>query len=165
VRSGEEAAAVLNGAKWSVERRDGITMDDSRQSKYADLMEEVARLGQELRKATAGDRNGIQTRIDKAFTESCRVLGLSEAGIAEAEVKSKAQVKSQIQRDVKIGLALFQRALQGDDTAIAKLTRGSFEFAVAIDEGAISADDLEKLPHADTFAAAGFKATKHSWER
>jgi hypothetical protein len=165
VRLGEEAAAVLDGAKWSVERRDVITMDDSRQSKYAALMEEVARLGQELRKATAGDRNGIQTRIDEVFTESCRVLGLSEAGVAAAEDKSKAQVKSQIQRDVKIGLALFQRALQGDDTAIAKLTKGSFEFAVAIDEGAISADDLEKLPLADAFAAAGFKATKHSWER
>jgi hypothetical protein len=155
---------VLGGAEWSADRRDAVTMGDSQNSKYAALMEELARLGQLLRKASAGERNAIQMRIDGVFTESCRVLGLSEANIAQAEAKSKAQVKSEIQREVKIGLALFQRALKGDDTAIARLRSGSFEFAVAIGEGAISADDLEKLPLADTFAAAGFKATKHSWE-
>jgi hypothetical protein len=36
---------------------------------------------------------------------------------------------------------------------------------VAISEGAISTDDLRKLPFAETFATAGFKATKHSWGR
>ncbi len=51
--------------------------------------------------------------------------------------------------------------MRGDDIAIARLRRGSFEFAVAIGEGAISTDDLRKLPFADTFVTAGFKATKY----
>jgi hypothetical protein len=130
-------------------------------SRYVALMEELAQLTQKLRKATAGNRNAIQKHIDEVFLESCRVLGLSEADIAASQAVSKAKVKSEIQREVKIGLALFQGALRGDETAIAKLRRGSFEFAMAIGDGAISADDLRKLPLADTFAAAGFNATKH----
>jgi hypothetical protein len=160
LRRASATGAVLDGTEWSVNRKDAI-MDDSQKSKYAALMEESARLAQRLRKAPAGDRNAIQMRIDEVFAESCRVLGLSETDIAASHAVSKAQVKSELQREVKIGLALYQRALRGDDTAIAKLRRGSFEFAVAIDEGAISTDDLRKLPFADTFVTAGFKATKH----
>lgn len=146
--------------EWSANRKDAI-MDDAQKSKYAALMEESARLAQKLRKAPAGDRNAIQMHIDDVFAESCRVLGLSETDIAASQAISRAQVKSEIQREVRIGLALYQGALRADDTAIAKLRRGSFEFAVAISEGAISTDDLRKLPFADIFAAAGFKATKH----
>jgi hypothetical protein len=139
-------------------------MEDSQNSKYAALMEELALLGQKLRKAIAGDRNAIQKQIDEILVESCRVLGLSETDIAASQAAAKAKARPEIQRDVKIGLALFQGAMRGDETAIAKLRRGSFEFAIAIDEGAVSADDLRKLPLADTFAAAGFNATKHGWE-
>jgi non-ribosomal peptide synthetase component E (peptide arylation enzyme) len=160
LRRASATAAVLDEAEWSANRKDAI-MDDSQKSKYAALMEESARLAQKLRKASAGDRNAIQMQIDEVLAESCRVLGLSETDIAASHAVSKAQVKSEIQREVRIGLALYQRALQGDDTAIARLRKGSFEFAVAIGEGAISTDDLRKLPFADTFATAGFKATKH----
>jgi hypothetical protein len=69
-------------------------MDDSQKSKYAALMEELARLKQILGKAPAGDRHAIQKRIDEVFAESSRALGLSEADIAASQAVSKAHVNS-----------------------------------------------------------------------
>jgi hypothetical protein len=86
-------------------------------------------------------------------------MGLSETEIAEINAEAEAELNAEIEREVEIGVALFQGALRGDRAAIEKLTVGSLEFATAIGEGAISEDDLEKLPLATAFVSAVLKAT------
>jgi hypothetical protein len=86
------------------------------------------------------------SHVDELFRERSRAMGLPEDEIAEIERESETDVAKQIRSEVEIGLQLFRRALLGDSVAIEKLRKGSLEFAVAIVEGAITADDLRTLP-------------------
>jgi hypothetical protein len=113
----------------------------------------------------------IAARINELGNEHFRIIGLSR-GLSEAEiteinhrssVEADAETRAQIDREVKVGLALFEQACRGDTQAIARLRKGCFEFAVAIGEKAISEADLQKLRDGIAFATAAFTAfkTKH----
>jgi hypothetical protein len=133
-------------------------------SKLETLNANLNELLKEWQAAPEGEREGLQQRMSEIQDERARLTGLSEAEIAEINAETEVQVKAQIQHEVEIGLALFQGALRGDKAAIKKLKKGSLEFAVAIAEGAISPDDLAKLPLATAFVSAGSKtmsSTKH----
>jgi hypothetical protein len=114
--------------------------------------------------APEGEMEALEHRIRELLDKISRVMGLSEADIAEIDAEAEAEVKAQIEHEVETGLALYKGALRGDQAAIAKLRKGSIEFASAIGEGAIPAEDLAKLPLAVEFASAASKArssTKH----
>ena len=145
-------------------------MDAGTAEKLKLIVAEMNELLAKLAIATPFDEK-IAARIDELSDEHTRIIGLS-LGISEAEVaeinrssrvEAEAETRAQIEREVKIGLALFEQARRGDRRAIARLRKGSLEFAVAIGEGAISKVDLQKLRDGDAFAAAAFKAstTKH----
>jgi hypothetical protein len=129
------------------------------------LHEKKHKLMKKLDTAPESRREALMHRIREIDDDISRSLGLSEADIAEINAETEAQVKAQIQREVEIGLALYQGAVRGDRASIEKLKAGSIEFASAIAERAITPEDLGKLQLADEFLSAGTKAmvsaTKH----
>jgi hypothetical protein len=141
--------------------RDGdVTEGDERATRLRTLFNEKSTLIERFSIATASatERNDVERRLLEISDEENQILGLSEEVIAEINAETEAEVKAIIKREVEIGLALFQKALRGDKKAIAKLKKGSLEFAVAIGEGALRPEDLAKLPLAIEFAQAGSKA-------
>jgi hypothetical protein len=131
-------------------------------SKLKALDTEGQKLLDEWEVAPEGEKEALERRIGEIGNERMRVMGLSEADIAAVNAQVEAETKGQIQREVETGLALYQGALRGDKAAIAKLRKGSIEFASAIGEGAISGEDLAKLPLAVEFASAASKARPSS---
>jgi hypothetical protein len=110
------------------------------------LRAEQKRLLEELDHAKGADAEILMERLTAIGDDISRVLGLSDAEIAEAERQSTEEVVERTRREIGIGGQLFRQALLGDQAALETLHKGSPEFGVAIAEGAISADDLKTLP-------------------
>jgi hypothetical protein len=148
--------AIRNGAT--------LMLTEEQRKAIAKTSAEIRELSEKLRDTPIEEMvaaRALMARIEELDTAQQRAMGLSKTEILEINRRSDSETEAKIQSEVKIGLALFERALRGDEAAIARLEKGSLEFAVAMGEGAISKADLEKLPLAATFAVAAHNATKH----
>ncbi len=77
-------------------------------SKLEALNAQTAELLEKWQTASEGEKEGLEHRISEIQDEKSRVMGLSEAEIAEINAEAKAQTKEQIQREVESGLALLE---------------------------------------------------------
>jgi hypothetical protein len=110
-------------------------------------LERWNRLLDELARAPIGtDTKALRDRIDAMRDDIARAMGLTEAEIAEANRRTAKEVAKKTQREIEIGLSVFRRALLGDDAALEEIRIGCHEFAVAVGEGAITANNLKTLP-------------------